>query len=169
MCLLASDWFLEHQISCWQIWLFPLIHVQILCINPKILSSNKVRNTLHLTFRRDWKRERKTFKREEKLSQNKTQFLTTLSSGQTKTVKWATNKTHYRKKKCVCLHSEWWDLKVKPQKSRSTVYPAWHERASESSAIAGLSQNSPGGQGGHSSSLFSPWEMDRKPVGQGRG
>ena len=58
--------------------------------------------------------------------------------------------------------------KLKSYTSRC-VYPAWHGRASENSVIAGLSQNSPGGQSEHSPTSFSPRELDREPVGQGRG
>ena len=57
---------------------------------------------------------------------------------------------------------------MKKQKN-NRVYPALHGRAFESSAIAGLSQNSPGGQGGHSSTAFSPLKMESEPMGQGSG
>lgn len=51
----------------------------------------------------------------------------------------------------------------------SSVYPAWHGRALERLDIAGLSQNNPDGQGGHSSILRSPWETAREPAGHGSG
>lgn len=49
------------------------------------------------------------------------------------------------------------------------VYPAWHGRALERFDIAGLSQNNPGGHGGHSSLLLSPGETAIEPTGQGSG